>query len=127
MSSRIAVYRKASAYSPPRPTKAEHERGLTILNLKCRVRRPELESLFIPTQAGRKPAFESLVELPASIIKSKADRILDHLDDGWTVPAESLGRGGVADVRQAESVRIWVARWLAPWVHLDSVAVVFED
>ncbi len=119
----IRIYRKASVYSPPKVLKADRERLLAVISLKCRVSRPGLLEHFLSGDFHRQEA------LDGSVVKSKADRILDHSDAGFTVPDDSLGR---AAEPSAESIRLWIAQWIAgdksgvALVNPDEVAVVVE-
>ena len=109
----ITIYRKESAFAPPKPTKAEIERARLMIEHKCKVRRPSLEEFAMSGEFYKLPA------LPSAIIKSKVDRVLDHADAGWVVPEDSFGRKP-----SVETVRAWIKAWLPAWINPEDYAVV---
>ncbi len=119
----VKIYRKVSPWAKPKVTAAEKKRLLLIIEAKCRVERPAMLDLFFSGD------FYRLEALPGAVVKSKADRILDHADAGWELPESDFGRG---DTPSVESVRLWVSQWIAgeksgiPLVNDDEVAVVVE-
>lgn len=91
----------------------------------ARVQRPSLLEFLLD-------AFYRLPKLPQAIIDSPVIRVTEHKDDGWTVPADSLGRKGTAVLDDeksarsaAESIRLWMAKNV-PTADTDKMAVVVE-
>ena len=86
----------------------------------ARVQRPSLLEFFL---SG---AFTKLPGLAPSVIDNRPRRVTEHADDGWEVPADSLGRKGVADASQAQSILLWIKKNLGDVIDADEVSVVVE-
>lgn len=115
----VVIYRKDVAGARPKLKKADRDRAVAVFEATCRVRRPSLEAFLAD-------GFYSLPALTPSLIKNKAMRMLDHSGDGFVVPADSLGRSGVADASAVESINLWIKKNMAHLVNPDHVSVVGE-
>jgi hypothetical protein len=115
----IRIYRKTAATPSRKPTKAQADQVRKVVAIKCRVQRPGLLDHFL---SG---AFHKQTAIPAQVIDNRADRIINHHKDGWTVPADSLGRNGRVDASTAQSILLWVKQNI-PTVDPSEVSVVVE-
>ena len=118
MTQQVVIYRKAG--KAPRTSKAVKAEAAEALEFLCRVRRPEVEELFI--EGG----FWSLPELSTKCVDNRGHRLMKHSHDGWVVPASSLGRAGTVSKASAQSLLLWVKQNLGAWVDSDSVSIVVE-
>lgn len=122
----IKIYRKDSGKNPPKVSatmKADVERKLALFS---KVRRPSLESFFIPAKAGTKSDFYKLPALPQHVIDNAPMRIYEFEDAGWLVPEDSQGRNPGANRSNAQSILLWIKQRLADVVNPEDVSVVVE-
>jgi hypothetical protein len=113
----VRLYRKASATPTRKPTKANAEKVRNIAALKARVTRPALLDHLL---GG---GFHAQAALPPAVIDNRAERIIEHHADGWTIPADSLGRPGTAN--PADSILLWIKKNV-PTVDPSEVSIVVE-
>ena len=108
--SQIRIYRKESAAKPvTKLAKATADEIRHRTSVLARVQRPDLLDHFMPT-GNAKSAFHRQPAISPSLAKNRGERILDHADKGWTLPESCLGRAGVADASQAQSVLLWIKK-----------------
>ena len=123
----IKIYRKESALSRPKFTRADVERFNRKAELgMMRVQRPSLQSFFIPAKAGAVSDFYKLPALSPGVIKNRGERILDHASAGWEIPLDSLGRGKEVTPSTAQSILLWIKKNLGEFVNPDDVSIVIE-
>ena len=117
----IKVYRKGPATRKLKVVElARLERELS---LRARVQRPAVVEFFVGS------GFRNLPMLPPALVKDRATRILDHENDGWIVPPSDYVEDGydVLDERSmANSITLWIKRYLDNVVPHDSFSVVVE-
>lgn len=116
----IRIYRKVAGTKGRKPTKAQRAAVEERVATFARVQRPALLEFFLSGEFTKLPA------LSPSVIDNRARRVTDHADAGWTVPTDSLGRKGVADASQAQSILLWIKKNLSDVVNPDEVSVVVE-
>ncbi len=123
----IRVYRKVTSADLPALRKSDVEIARKRIEALSRVDRPGLLEHFIPSP--RKSPFHRQPALLASLIDNPAMRRLEHLEDGWLVPADSLGRSGTADRSQAQSIVLWLKKHIVGngLALADEIAVVIEE
>ncbi len=111
---RIVIYRTGNA--PRKVAAATVEKRLAaIVKAGARVQRPSLVRFLL---GG---GFQSLPLTRQSIIDSPVRREAEAT--GWTVPVDSLGRGGEATASQTESLRLWVKKNLG--IEGDCFAAIY--
>jgi hypothetical protein len=122
----VKIYRKDSGKDRPKATKAKIDATRKHLEIFCRVRRPDIEALFIPSKANGVSDFYNLPKLSPQVIDNRPLRMTEHGDAGWIVPESNLGRKGAADASTAQSVLLWVKKNLADVVNPEDVSIVVE-
>lgn len=116
----IKVYRKVTGAKGRKPSKKAAQVAADRIATFARVQRPSLQDFFLSGE------FLTLPALSPSVIDNRARRVTDHADDGWEVPADSLGRKGTADASQAQSILLWIKKNLPDVVNADEVSIVVE-
>lgn len=125
--SAVRIYRKVGAYEAPTPTPEDLAALALRLDLKVRVKRPEVLEFFSPSKRGGASKFYRLPALSQAEIDNRADRIINHRDKAWTVPVGSLGRNGKVSQTTTQSLLIWITSHLdGVLVNADEVAIVVE-
>ncbi len=124
--STMKIYRKESSASRPKVTKGELDQIERKLTLLTRVRRPELESFFIPKNGTAVSPFYKLPAIPSAVIDNPGLRQLDHAGDGWVIPVGSWGRSDTADRSTAQSIVLWIKKNLADVVNVQDFSIVVE-
>jgi len=113
--STIMLYRRKAGKTPHKGTKAL-EAARKRINKTVRVKRDELVTFMLSGDFGHLPV------TPQSVIDSPIRR---EEAIGYELPKECLGRKGVANPSQVESVRLWVKKNLMPeGVNPDTVSIV---
>lgn len=139
--SRIIIFRRGD--NRPTITPTIIGQVLAILTHKVRVQRPSMASkeghgFFLPAKGRKVSDFYRLPVVPSKVLNSPAALLLDGPDGpmagkgktwadvaGWEIPADSLGKAGIADRSQANSVRLWIEQNLSLVVDPADVSVIF--
>lgn len=140
---RVVIFRKGD--HRPSITPDIIGRVVSILTHRVRVQRPSMASndatgFFLPAKGRKVSEFYRLPVVPSKVLNNAAALILDGPDGpmaskgkawvdtcGWVVPTDSLGKSGVADRSQANSIRLWIAQNLADVVAEEDVAVILVN
>lgn len=123
----VVIYRKDVGYLPTKLSADQLAYLRRMLEMKCRVRRPDVEALFIPERAGVFSRFHKLYALPQHVIDNRPERLLNWADYGIVIPANNLGRVGKATKGSVDSLNLWIAQNLSTVVDPAEVSVVLEE
>lgn len=116
----LVLYRKATGRKVRKLSKADASALAERLELLARVKRPSLVAFFLSGE------FNSLPALSTRCIDNRGHRLMEHRNDGWVIPDDSLGRSGTADRAQAQSIILWIKGNLSDVVDPDSVSIVVQ-
>lgn len=129
----VKIYRKKVANPYSKPDSATVSAILAVLAIKARVRRPDVEAMFLGGTFGLLPA------LTTQQIDAAANRTLDYPDAGIVLAPVNLGRVAgkcnlsgefvmYEDARScAQSVLLWIKKNMGDVVSADEVSVVVEN
>jgi hypothetical protein len=130
----IRIYHIESSGPRPTTTVAQRKEMRRRIAAMSRVDRDAVVDFFTPQGKGTSD-FYKLPCLPRAAVKDASARRYYHGDEGWTVPAPSLGRYGLDSLTHgatqarstAESLRLWIAKHLSDVVNPAHVAVVVDE
>lgn len=118
--SRLMVFRK-SAVKAPKLSATKVAAAIAEIGSKVRVERDE----FVTFMLGG--GFAKLEVVSQSAIDSDMQRP-KIMGKGWEVPADSLGRVGVATPSSRESIRLWAKQQLPAYgINPDAVAIILVE